>query len=117
MQQKISAKIVKSSLVVNLEYVASRTAGLRATRLFDLRGNATYNSVHPNDCRLAGRIKLAISNCSLRTKESPPNVKKVFKNEVFPVLAEFLQDFDLGQKVDLTLHFHLGELTNIDLTQ
>ena len=117
MQQKISAKIVKSSLVVNLEYVASRTAGLRATRLFDLRGNATYNSVHPNDCRFAGCIKLAISNGSLRTKETPSDAKKIFRKEVFPALAEYLQDFDLNQKANLTLHFHLGKLTNIDLTQ
>ena len=108
--------IDKPSLAANLKFVALRTAGMQAKRMVGLKGNAVC-TVLLEGCMPAGSIKLAVSNGSLRTNEAPSDAKKIFKKEVFPALAEYLQDFDLGKKIDLTLHFHLGELSKTYLTQ
>jgi hypothetical protein len=107
-------KMIKPSCLANLKYVGLTTAGIPAKRITGIHGSVV-STEQVGGNRITDNVELAITKGGLRTKESPPDAKKLFKSEIVPVLVEHLQGFDQQYTGKLVLNFHHGELTNFSL--
>ena len=107
-------KTIKPSCLANLRYVGLTTVGIPAKRVKGLHGSVV-STEQLGGTRITDKIELAITKGGLRTKETPPDAKRLFKAEIVPVLVEQMPGFDQQYTGKLVLHFHHGELTNFNL--
>lgn len=97
-----------------LQFVGLKTFGVPAVNKSLLFGGKY--SFQYDGPPISGQINLSVGQGGLRNKNAPAKVKKLFKKEAMPALAELFPEVTSTFTGKLQLHFREGTLQEFTLT-
>lgn len=97
-----------------LEYIGMLKAGVPAIITRTQQGGRKTFSI--SEKPFAGSVILRINQGGLRDRETPADIKKLFREEVMPVLAKTFPEIGLKHTGNIELQFREDTIQDIKLT-